>query len=106
MRLRVTRDVDSHRVNPNYPTLVVEWRVLEDSNFRIRSLSEADWCPRDEEIIEVVDRMLDLSPTFGVKLAKRIEAKNRILWRLINRYTFSRHKLKSRIGEAARRRNG
>jgi len=97
MRLVVTRDVDSHRVNPNYPTLRVEFELPRDSNFRIRSMFKADWCPRDEEIIEVVDKMLEVSPTFGPKLAKRIEAKSKLLWRLLTEYAFSLHEEKPRL---------
>jgi hypothetical protein len=42
MRLRVTKDVDSHRVNPNYPILRIEFELPKDDNFRIRSMLEAD----------------------------------------------------------------
>jgi len=97
MRLRVTKDVDRHRVNPNYPTLRIEFKLPRDGNFRIRSMFEADWCPRDDEIIEVVEKMLDVSPTFGPKLAKRIEAKSKLLWRLLIQYAYSRHHVKPRI---------
>jgi hypothetical protein len=104
MRLRVTRHVDSHRVNPNYPTLKIEFKLPRDGNFRIRSMFEADWCPRDEEIVEVVDKMLDVSPTFGPKLARRIEAKSKLLWRLLIQYAYSRHHVKPHLEKAAGRR--
>jgi len=106
MRLRVTKDVDSHRVNPNYPTLRIEFELPGDDNFRIRSLLQADWCPRDDEIIEVVEKMLDISPSFGPKLAKRLEAKSKLLWRLLSEYAFALHQVKPHIEGVLGRRRG
>jgi len=106
MRLRVTKDVDSHRVNPNYPTLRIEFELPGDDNFRIRSLLQADWCPRDDEIIEVVEKMLDISPSFGPKLAKRLEAKSKLLWRLLSEYAFALHQVKPQIEGVLGKRRG
>lgn len=106
MRLRVTKDVDSHRVNPNYPTLLIEFELPKDDNFRIRSMLQADWCPRDDEIIEVVEKMLDISPSFGPKLARRLEAKSKLLWRLLTEYAFALHQVKPHIEGIFRKRQG
>jgi hypothetical protein len=106
MRLSVTKDVDSHRVNPNYLTLRIEFEIPKDDNFRIRSMLEADWCPRDEEIIEVVEKMLDISPSFGPKLAKRLEAKSKLLWRLLSEYAFALHQVKPHLEGIMGKRRG
>ncbi|MEM3697829.1 MAG: hypothetical protein QXQ94_10105 [Candidatus Bathyarchaeia archaeon] len=102
----MTKYVDSHRVNPNYPTLRIEFELPKDDNFRIRSMFEADWCPRDDEIIEVVEKMLDISPTFGPKLAKRLEAKSKLLWRLLSEYAFALHQVKPHLEGILGKRRG
>lgn len=83
MRIRVTKEVDYHRVNQDYPTLRIEFEIPRDRNFRIRSMFKADWCPREDEIVEIVDKMLDVSPTFAPKLAMKMEAKREILQKLL-----------------------
>jgi hypothetical protein len=67
---------------------------------------EADWCPRDEEIIEVVEKMLDISPSFGPKLAKRLEAKSKLLWRLLSEYAFALHQVKPHLEGIMGKRRG
>jgi hypothetical protein len=106
MRLRVTKNVDSHRVNPNYPTLRIEFELPKDDNFRIRSMLEADWCPRDDEIIEIVEKMLDISPSFGPKLAERLEYKSKLLWRLLSEYAFALHQVKPHLEGIMGKRHG
>jgi hypothetical protein len=105
MLLKVTKNVDSHRVNPNYPTLLIEFEILRDRNFRIRSLFSADWCPKTDEVIEVVEKMLDVDPEFGRKLAERIENKSKRLWRVLIEYAFSRHEVKPHIENLRRSRD-
>ena len=48
-------------------------------------------------MVEVVDKLLDLSPTFGEKLVKRVKEKNMLLWRELMGYVYSRHTVKPTV---------
>ena len=77
MRLRVSSRVDSHHTNPFYRCLIVEW-LPEDLNFRVRPGAAehiADWLPKDSDILELVVKMLEISPTFIQKLQGALEEK-------------------------------
>jgi len=68
MKIEITKDVANHHTNPDYPTLRVRWNS-EDTNFMIDG-DGPNWCPRDEEVLDVVFNMVLLSPTFTSKLEK------------------------------------
>jgi hypothetical protein len=68
LRLKVTSDCASHRVNPDYKTLLVEFDGSEN-NLRPYGL-EANWQPTDDEVLMIVEGLADLSPTFREKLFK------------------------------------
>ena len=47
--------------------------------------------PEGEEVVlKVVLRLLDVSPEFGKKLAKRVEARSKRLWKLIGEYAYAK----------------
>lgn len=77
MRLRVSSQVDSHHTNPLYRCLIAEF-LPEDLHFRIRAKPGcvADWIPKDSEILELVLKMLELSPTFIDKLRRILEERS------------------------------
>jgi len=77
MRLRVSSQVDSHLFNPHYKVLVAEFSP-QDSHFRIRAKPGcvADWIPKDSEILELVVKILDLSPSFIQQLQRTLEEKS------------------------------
>ena len=62
MKVEVTKDVDSHHTNPNYPTLRVSWNG--ERNFRCRNNGTHDWLPTDDELIEIMERLASVSVTF------------------------------------------
>ena len=62
MKVELTKGVDSHRINQNYETLRIVWNG--DKNFRCRSDGSHDWCPTDQELMEVVERLAEVSVTF------------------------------------------
>jgi len=75
-KLKVTHRVDSHRVNPRYKCLVIN--LLGDPTFHYKvvkgRLVKADWMPRDDDLLEVIRRLAQLSPTFRKKLW------NEVMW--------------------------
>lgn len=66
MKIEVTKNVVSHHTNPNYPTIRVRWDG-NDSNFMIDDYGP-NWCPRDNEAMDLVQRLVLFSPTFREKL--------------------------------------
>jgi len=71
MKIEITKNVKSHRVNPDYPTLRVIWNE-GDTNFMVDDLGP-NWCPRDQEILDIVQNLMLLSPTFYKKLVGIVE---------------------------------
>ena len=52
--------------------------------------------PKQEELVlKVVLRLLDVSPEFGVKLARRVEARSKRLWKLIGEYASAREVIRA-----------
>jgi len=72
MKLIVTKDVANHQFNPKYPCLVIQWE-LDDTNYMP---TRKNWMPRDDELMEINKKLLDLSPTFREKMLKWIKQLN------------------------------
>ena len=68
MKIEITKNVKNHRVNPDYPTLRVRWG-LGDTNFMVDDLGP-NWCPRDREVLDLVQDLLLLSPSFYRELVR------------------------------------
>jgi hypothetical protein len=70
----VTKDVNRHKKNPSYNTIVGIWRLGATAcdNFQPWH-GKWTWCPRDEEVVQLVDLMLIHSPTFKAKIREVIE---------------------------------
>lgn len=68
MKVELTKDVDSHRSNQNYVTLRIVWNG--DKNFRCRGDGSHDWCPTDQELIEIIERLAEVSVTFKDKVLR------------------------------------
>jgi len=66
MRLRVSKDVDSHHTNPDYECLIVEWNG--EKNFRCRANGSHDWLPTDQELVDLLVASVKISPTLWLKL--------------------------------------
>lgn len=66
MKIEVTKNVANHHTNPNYPTIRVRWDG-SDSNFMIDDCGP-NWCPRDNEAMDLVQRLVLFSPTFRERL--------------------------------------
>lgn len=71
MRLRVTSNVDSHRANPYYKCLVVEWNG--EPNFRRRGDGSCDWLPTDQELLDLLVEGIKISPTLWFKILEIIK---------------------------------
>jgi len=69
MKIEITKNVANHHTNPEYPTLRVRWN--NDSNFMVDD-DGPNWCPRDQEVLDLVFNMALLSPTFNEKLVKMV----------------------------------
>lgn len=76
MKIEITKKVNSHRVNPDYPTLRVWWDS-NDTNFMVDDAG-ANWCPRDKEMLELVQNLMLVSPTFFDKLARVVTVLKRV----------------------------
>jgi len=94
LKIRATKHVNSHRVNNDYLVLVLEWGP-EDDNFQFLD-GLPTWTPRDSEVCQLVGRMLEVSYSFGPKLAKGIENKSRYLARLLRDHSVLKSRLKER----------
>ena len=68
MKVEVTKDVDSHHTNPDYATLRIVWNG--DKNFRCRGDGSHDWCPTDQELLEIMERLAQVSGTFKDKVLR------------------------------------
>jgi len=72
MQKTVTSKVDSHHTNPNYQCLVIN--LLRDPTFHItvewdkRRVLKADWMPKEDDVLDIIEDLLRVSPTFGSKL--------------------------------------
>jgi hypothetical protein len=62
MKPLVTSRCGSHRVNPNYSTLLL---MFDGSEVNVRPLGfRFNWQPSDDEVLTVVRELAFLSPTF------------------------------------------
>lgn len=68
MQFIVTEECESHRVNPNYKTLLLVW-TGEENNIRPLGFT-GNWQPTDLELKELVMRLAEISPTFAVWLQR------------------------------------
>ena len=75
MRLRTTKDTDSHDVNPEYSCLIVDF---EPTDFNFHASPHPNWMPKEEEILVIVQKLLEISPTFQEKLLDLIFKKAKI----------------------------
>jgi hypothetical protein len=70
----VTKDVNRHKKNPSYNTVVGVWRLGATACDNFQSWrGQWTWCPRDEEVAQLVDLMLTHSPTFKAKILEVVE---------------------------------
>jgi len=75
--MKITAKVDSHRVNQNYPCVLLNLLPLPEFHFEAKvydvygrelknvrvELTRADLIPRNEWLMQVVQRMCDWKPT-------------------------------------------
>jgi len=70
MRIEVTKAVANHHTNAEYPTLRVRW-LETDRNFMVDG-EGPNWCPTDRELLDLVNEMVLVSPTFYAALLRSV----------------------------------
>jgi len=65
MKVRVTKNTDSHDVNPEYRCLVIDF---EPSDYNFHASPQPNWMPTEEQILAIVQKLLEISPTFKEKV--------------------------------------
>ena len=74
LKYKITHKVDSHRVNPRYPCLIIN--LLNDRTFHYKirngALVKADIMPTDDWALELCKFMYKISPSFREKLVTAI----------------------------------
>lgn len=64
----VTKDCASHHTNPSYETLLI---LFEGNERNVRPYGwRGNWQPTDAEVMGLVKRLAELSPTFAEKLVR------------------------------------
>lgn len=76
MKIELTPNVKNHHTNQDYPTLRVRWSEL-DRNFDVDG-EGPNWCPKDAEVLQLVNELLLVSPTFYERLAKVVRIMDKV----------------------------
>jgi len=69
MKLRVTKNTDSHDKNQEYPCFVID---LEPSDTNFHFSPHPNWMPTEDQILDVNQILLGMSRTFKPRLCRQL----------------------------------